>query len=260
MALNADKLEAALSDLRHKVNLVVRDECPSTNRLVAQVMDADNAPEAVLAVTGYQSEGEGRRERSWHSPRGTDVLATLGVRLREYNYELDPRFPLLASVLVARGVEEATSVYLHTKWPNDLVSGERRKTGGILIRNTSSHLAIGIGINVNSQRTDYPDEIRWRVGTISEIAGRQFDLTQLTGAIVSELLLHFAGKHPFTTDELIDEWLSRSLTIGEPLMLHRDGKLVEVTPLRLVRESGELVVQESDGSETVLSSADAIEY
>lgn len=260
MAINADKLAAALSGLHRKVRLILRDECSSTNRLVAQAMDTENAPEAVLAVTGYQSEGEGRRERSWHSPRGTDVLATLGVRLTAYGYELDPRFPLLASVLVARGVEEATNVHLHTKWPNDLVSSERRKICGILVRNTSSHLAIGIGINVNSKRADYPDEIQWRVGTLSELTGRQLDLTRLVSEIVAELLRHFTGEHPLTTDELIGEWLDRSLTIGEPLVLHRDAKLVEVTPLRLVRETGELIVRESDGCETILSSADAIEY
>jgi len=260
MTLNAEKLEAALGGPHWKVHLIVQDECANTNQLVAQVMDADNAPQAVLAATNYQSEGEGRRERSWHSPRGTDVLATLGVRLTDYSYGLDSRFPLLASELVARGVEETASVYLHTKWPNDLVSGERRKVGGILVRNKSSHLAIGIGINVNSKRTDYPEEIQWRVGTLSEIAGRQLDLTQLTGAIVSELLRHFTGEHPLITDELMDKWLDRSLTVGEPLMLYRDGKLVEVTPLRLVRETGELIVREGDGSETVLSSADAIEF
>lgn len=260
MALNAEKLEAALRDLHRKIHLIVQDECPSTNRLVARAMDAENAPGAVLAVTGYQSEGEGRRGRSWHSPRGTDVLATLGVRLTDYGYELDPRFPLLALVLVARGVEEATGIHLHTKWPNDLVSSERRKIGGILVRNAHSHLAVGIGINVNSKRADYPDEIQWRVGTLSEITGRQLDLTHLVSEIVAELLRHFAGEHPLTTDELIGEWLDRSLTIGEPLMLHRDEKLVEVTPLRLVRETGELIVRESDGSETILSSADAIEY
>jgi len=260
MALHAEKLEAALGDLRRTVHLIVQDECPSTNELVARAMNAENAPEAVLAATNYQSEGEGRRGRSWHSPRGTDVLATLGVRLRDFGYELDPRFPLLASVLVARGVEEATRVHLHTKWPNDLVSSERRKMGGILIRNAISHLSVGIGINVNSQRTDYPEDIRWRVETLSAVAGRELDLTRLLVALVAELLRHFAGEHPLTTDELIGEWLDRSLTIGEPLVLHRGNELVEVVPLRLIRESGELVVRESDGSETILSSADAIEY
>ncbi len=260
MALHVEKLEDALSDLRQQVHLIAVDECASTNELVARAMDAENAPEAVLAVTNYQSEGQGRRGRSWHSPRGTDVLATLGVRLRDYGYELDQRFPLLASVLVARGVEETTKVHLHTKWPNDLVSSERRKIGGILVRNTSSHLAVGIGVNVNSKRADYPDEIQWRVETLSAVAGRDLDLTQLVIAIVTELLRHFAGEHPLIADELIGEWLDRSLTIGETLMLHRDAKLVEVTPLRLIRETGELVVRESDGSETILSSADAIEY
>lgn len=260
MALNAEKLEAALGDLRQQVHVIAVDECPSTNDIVAQAMDAGNAPGTVLAVTNYQSEGEGRRGRSWHSPRGTDVLATIGVRLQNYGYGLDPRFPLLASVLVAKGVEAATAVHLHTKWPNDLVSSKRRKIGGILVRNAHNHLSIGIGINVNSRRADYPDEIQWRVETLSAVAGRDLDLTQLVIAIVTELLRHFAGEHPLDTDELIAEWLNRSLTIGEPLMLHRDAKLVEVTPLRLVRETGELIVRESDGSETVLSSADAIEY
>ena len=260
MAISAEKLEAALSGLSRKVRLIARDECPSTNQLVKQAMDAENEQEAVLAVTGYQSEGEGRRGRLWHSPRGTDVLATLGVRLADFNYELDPRFPLLASVLVARGVNKASDVHLHTKWPNDLVSDERRKIGGILVRNTRSHLAIGIGVNVNGKRADYPEEIQWRVGTLSELAGRKLDLTRLTGAIIAELLLHFAGEHPLNADGLIDEWLDRSLTIGEPLLLHRDGELAEVTPLRLIRETCELIVRESDGSETLLSSADAIEY
>ncbi len=259
MVLKPERLRAALSrwpDLA----VVVRDECPSTNRIVAEIMTADDAPRAALAVTDFQSAGEGRRGRSWVGPRGTDILATLGARLSEFGYELDLRFPLMACALIARGVERESTIRLHTKWPNDLVSRERKKVGGILIRNRPSHLAIGLGINVNSAPDDYPEDIRWRVTTLSAVAGRELDRTQLLGEIANELLGHIAGEHPLDGEELMDEWLSRSLTIGEPLLLHRGEELVEVTPLRLVRETGELVVRESDGSESVLNSADTIEY
>lgn len=254
---------AVLADLigkrPRKPHIIAVRECRSTNDLVHETFADPAAPDAVLAVADYQQSGQGRQGRTWYSLEGKDVLMTLGVRLDRYQVRVDSRLPLAIAVLVARGIKQATGVQLRTKWPNDLVDREGRKVCGILIRNRTTHFAVGVGINVNSRREDYPADIRARVGTLCEVRGEEAGRAELVGAVARELLDFFEGNTGDTLESLIEQWTAHTATFALPMLLHQDGNLVEVTPLRLIAETGELVVRHKDGREETLSSAALIE-
>jgi len=254
---------AVLADLigkrPRKPHIIAVRECRSTNDLVHETFADPAAPDAVLAVADYQQSGQGRQGRTWYSLEGKDVLMTLGVRLDRYQVRVDSRLPLAIAVLVARGIKQATGVQLRTKWPNDLVDSGGRKLCGILLRNRATHFAIGIGLNVNGLPQDYPEEVRPRVATLREAAGKEFDRSTIVAALVRELFDFFEGNTGDTLESLIEQWTAHTATFALPMLLHQDGNLVEVTPLRLIAETGELVVRHKDGREETLSSAQLIE-
>lgn len=240
-------------------HIIAVRECPSTNEIVQDFFNDPAAPDAVLAVADYQQSGQGRQGRTWYSPEGKNVLMTLGVRLDRYQVRVDSRLPLAIAVLVARGIEQASGVSLLTKWPNDLVDAGGRKVGGVLLRNRATHFAIGVGVNVNSLPEDYPEEVRWRVATLRELTGEESDRSAAVAALARGLLDFFEGNTDDTLESLVEEWLASTATFTLTLTLRDGGKLTSVTPVRLIRETGELVVRKEDGTEETLSSAKLIE-
>jgi BirA family transcriptional regulator, biotin operon repressor / biotin---[acetyl-CoA-carboxylase] ligase len=178
-------------------NLVVLARTVSTNRLARTVAaefeseGLDLAPMLVLALE--QSGGRGRQGRSWSSPRGLGVYATL-VRLYAAPEPL-PSLPLLVGVGICRALAPHLPYGCRLKWPNDLLvptagvdgsgegegpgahDGERRgaresgggqaaprtgrKIGGVLIEalvhpGDGCVALIGFGVNHGQRRDELP--------------------------------------------------------------------------------------------------------
>lgn len=162
-------------------NLVVLARTVSTNLLARGVVTEfaseglDLAPMLVLALE--QSGGRGRLGRSWSSPRGSGVYATLAVPYPKP--ELLPALPLLVGVGLCRALAVHLPRGCRLKWPNDLlvptaggsgrVSGHAdpgehpgRKIGGILIEaivhpGDGCVALIGFGVNHGQRQEELPE-------------------------------------------------------------------------------------------------------
>jgi BirA family biotin operon repressor/biotin-[acetyl-CoA-carboxylase] ligase len=150
-------------------NLVVLARTVSTN-LVARGVVAefeseglDLAPMLVLAFE--QSGGRGRQGRSWSSPRGMGIYATL-TQPYETPQPL-PALPLLVGVGLCRALAPHLPGGCRLKWPNDLLvpaaAGRAgRKIGGVLIEalvqpGDGCVALIGFGVNHGHRREELPE-------------------------------------------------------------------------------------------------------
>jgi BirA family biotin operon repressor/biotin-[acetyl-CoA-carboxylase] ligase len=109
------------------------------------------APEGAVVVADHQTEGRGRRGRTWWSEPGGSLLFSVVLRPARPPRELG-LLSTTVGVACARGIENLAPVRVGLKWPNDLMVGGR-KLGGILVetRVSESNVIIavaGIGINV----------------------------------------------------------------------------------------------------------------
>jgi biotin-(acetyl-CoA carboxylase) ligase len=104
-------------------NLVVVARTVSTNllaRAVAVEYESEGLDLAPMLVVAFeQSGGRGRQGRSWSSPRGLGVYATL-ARLYAAA-ELLPALPLLVGVGLCRALAPHLPHGCRLKWPNDLL-------------------------------------------------------------------------------------------------------------------------------------------
>ncbi len=121
--------------------LITLETVDSTNREALRRI-AGGAPHFTVIRAHTQTDGRGRRGRSWDSPPG-NLYATLIVRPAR-----DAALGQLAFV-AALGVGMALEAYapVRFKWPNDLML-DGRKLGGILIEAEHGAAAIGIGVNL----------------------------------------------------------------------------------------------------------------
>jgi BirA family biotin operon repressor/biotin-[acetyl-CoA-carboxylase] ligase len=154
----------------------------STNDVVASLAER-GADEGVVAAAEMQTAGRGRIGRTWMSPPGAGVYASVLFRPPA---DVAPLLTLAAGVAMAEGIAGATGLVVDLKWPNDLVIG-RRKLGGILAeagtpQGGPPHVVVGFGINVLPAAL--PAEIADRATSIEAELGRPVD----RGAVLAECL------------------------------------------------------------------------
>lgn len=137
-----------------------KDITASTNLDVKKLLE-DGAKEGVLVVGGQQTQGRGRRGRSWQSPPDTNIYMSLGLR-PDYQPDLAPMVTLIQALAVAKAVQDVCDLQVEIKWPNDVVI-HGRKICGILTEMSAEtgyiqYVVIGTGINVNIR--EFPEDIR----------------------------------------------------------------------------------------------------
>jgi len=153
-------LKALASRLENFESLAMIRKVISTNaigrRVMIECIDGDlPLPKAVI-VAREQTGGRGRGERTWHSPDGTGIYATI---LHARPLDEVALFPLEIAVGLATFLRETWSVDARVKWPNDVLVGGS-KIAGILIEGRNhdgeSYLVVGIGLNVLTLGPDAP--------------------------------------------------------------------------------------------------------
>jgi BirA family biotin operon repressor/biotin-[acetyl-CoA-carboxylase] ligase len=108
---------------------------------VARRIAATGAPHGTLVTAAEQTAGRGRQGRSWISPPGGALLASLVLR------RLDPLLSLRAGLAVADVAGPAARV----KWPNDVLL-DGHKLAGVLVegRPQEGWAVLGIGVNLDA--------------------------------------------------------------------------------------------------------------
>lgn len=171
----------------------LHEHLDSTNRTAVALAQA-GAEHGTLVLADAQTAGRGRMARPWFSPPGINLYGSLIVRTTmsaARTAEWLSWLPLMTALGAAEAIEIVGSARIAVKWPNDLLINER-KVGGILCESGTSagsgpFQIIGIGINVNGARNDFPEELRETATTIREETGSLIDRNRLVGQVLHEL-------------------------------------------------------------------------
>jgi len=223
----------------------------STNDRAQQLL-ADAATDGVVVVADTQTAGRGRRGRGWLSPPGRSLAASAAIRPALGAHDA---WQLSLGAALATATACDPIVELGLKWPNDLVAGDGRKVGGILIEtmvedDRLSGAVIGVGINVDWRRSEMPVEIRDTATSLLDLSGAGVEkvalLARLLDALSDEVLAIERGASP------LERYRRRCVTLGaEVTVATADatvvGRAVDLDP------AGALVVDASDGRHVLAS-------
>jgi BirA family biotin operon repressor/biotin-[acetyl-CoA-carboxylase] ligase len=232
----------------------------STNNYAKKIA-YEGCDEGTVVVADCQTAGRGRLGRAWDSAGGKGIWMSVVLKpsIAPENVQI---ITLAASVAVARAIAGTCGIRTGIKWPNDIVL-DGKKVCGILTEMNSemervNFLVLGIGINVNHEEGDFPDEIKDRATSLKCYAdsgreaskkeghGSVFPRSQIIGRILLELEEMYSKINKGFTDEIIDEWRSYSATLGRKVKITgRDGEY-EGTAKDVTRD-GKLVVDCTDG-------------
>jgi BirA family biotin operon repressor/biotin-[acetyl-CoA-carboxylase] ligase len=155
--------------------ILLVESCSSTNDL-ANMKALQGEEEGTVIIAERQTEGRGTKGRKWFSIRNKGLYLSLILRPPRRDLSL---LPLVFGLAVKDALFEAESLSVHLKWPNDLVHAGK-KLGGILceasfIGNEISHVILGIGINMNHEQDDFPEEFRPQATSLKILLKKTID-------------------------------------------------------------------------------------
>jgi BirA family biotin operon repressor/biotin-[acetyl-CoA-carboxylase] ligase len=208
--------------------IVVFEQTSSTNDLVARMAKTQRG-EGLVVFAESQTKGRGRHGRAWASPRGKGLW--FSVLLRP-NLPLSsaPRITVAASIAVARAIRKASKLDGRIKWPND-VTVNGRKVAGILTELSAEgdeilSAILGIGIDVNCRREDFPSEVAAIATSVELEAGRTFNRPALAAEILRVLDdAYLTAQMDF--DSIIAEWARLCTTLGKQVVVTMGKRRIE---------------------------------
>lgn len=244
--------EAILAEMHAKnlnaiFALEVHDNLPSTNSYLMQTLpEKGQTPRCIVA--NLQTQGRGRRGRTWASQLGGSLTFSILWRFQNGAATLSG-LSLAVGVALARTLHQFGLTKAQLKWPNDIVvknADHVEKLAGILIElqgdmEGPTHAVIGVGMNLHLSHA-----------LKTEIDQPATDLNSLQADInPNHFLAHFLHhtaeiftqfeQHGFAP--LRDEWNSLHAFHAQPVkMLHPNGSETVGTVFN-VAEDGVLLVQ-----------------
>lgn len=192
------------------------NECASTNAQLKKVLESGQENWGVILSTSHQKSGRGRHEGSWHSPKG-NIAMSLALPLfpeKHLSYQLN----LVAALSLTKILRAHGFAACELKWPNDVLI-RNLKVAGILSEICGNTAIVGIGINLNSTRSDFPFELQDRLTTLRDERG--------SSLVEEKLITDFL--HGFHSDLLVyyQNGLSALKTEIDSVLAHV-GKIVTV--------------------------------
>lgn len=209
----------------------------------------EGAPHGTLVVADEQTQGRGRRGRSWQSPKGTNISMTLILRP-----DLEPaRASMLTIVMglsVAQGLKELLKLPVQIKWPNDAVLNGH-KLCGILTEMSAqidyiNYVVVGTGINVNLP--EVPEELKDIATSLLIETGHRVNRAEVIGAVLRAFARNYESF-------LAAGDLTGLLNAYNEILANRDRQVRVLDPKEPyegvalgINARGELLVKKADGS------------
>ncbi|MFN4112104.1 MAG: biotin--[acetyl-CoA-carboxylase] ligase [Ignavibacteria bacterium] len=213
------------------------EEIDSTNNYLKNLISKDRT----LVIADYQSAGRGRFNRKWISKKGENLMFSLGFE--NFQLTLVNKLNFLCSVTIAKAIEKLFDVSVEIKWPNDLLL-DTKKFCGVLIENTiesSGMVNVIIGIGINCNQTEFPEEISNRATSLKLIIGNEINREKLLARITDDFANNW-NKFINQPDYFYNEYKSKCFSIGKRISILFDNK-VFTGNFSDITENGELILK-----------------
>jgi len=211
--------------------------------------------EGAIVLSEMQNSGRGRISRSWFSPAGKGIWLSLVLRPPFHPYDA-PKCTLMAAVAVTKAIRRVTQVKCGIKWPNDILY-EGKKLVGILTEMNAemdviNYIVIGMGINVNIERQEFPEELKKIATSLSLASGQLVARLSLLQEILIELEREYNNVIQHGFSPVLDDWRELSVTLGQTVDVLGGSKQFSGLAVDIDND-GALLVQTKDGIEKIIA-------
>ena len=189
----------------------------------------------ILISCSEQTQGIGRRGNSWDSyPNSLAMSFTFKPNA---NASLTP---LEIGLITIEFFKKKLNIDLALKWPNDIMTIDGKKCGGILCQYIdNSTVVVGLGINLGRIETPKSSNYRHGLGSVDQnLELKEFDQEQISKELYSTLL----SKRFTSSEDLKMAFNKHCLHMNVDVFIFEDGK-DNIGIFRGIGNNGEALVE-----------------
>ena len=173
------------------MNIIKLDAIDSTNSYLKKIILEKDISDYTIVTANFQTEGKGQLGYMWESEDSKNLLCS--IYKKDLGIKVEDQFVLsmLVSLSIIRTLEKLNLPKLYIKWPNDIMS-DNKKICGILVenmvkQNSIKESVIGIGLNVNQNTfKNLPNAT-----SIKKIKGVVLNIDELLNDLVNNIKKQF---------------------------------------------------------------------
>jgi len=255
--ITADEIRLGLTTNFIGKNIHYEESVESTQKIAHRLSNEDE-PEGTIIIAEEQRSGKGRMDRTWHSPKYTGIWMSLIIRP---NIPLTkaPQLTLLTAVAIVQAMEEETGLQPEIKWPNDVLLNGKKVTGILTELQAEADrihsIIIGIGINVNQKKEDFPSELQEKASSLFIEKGEVIS----RAGLIKSFFKHFEKLYLLYLDQGFFPikllWEGYAVSIGKILKARTLTNVIEGKALGITDE-GVLKLEDETGFVHHIYSAD----
>lgn len=201
--------------------------CDSTQDLLKEQLSLPG-PDELTVSCEHQKSGHGRGSNLWEDSPGT-ICLSMTVKPHQR-----VTFTSLEISLLIQHFFSLKGKDIKVKWPNDLISADGKKCGGILIQNYGPHFMAGIGVNLFKTNSHY--------GGIYETS---FPIEKKNWA--RELSSYIRNNRYNSTEKLITDWINCCSHLNQEVRIS-EGEQQTAGVFIGLGPYGEAVLENSQGT------------
>lgn len=250
--MTVDSIRNYLPSKYQDIHVHIFDTIDSTNTYARTLVDA---PHGTVIIARQQTGGKGRLGRSFHSPEDGIYMSII------IKPDFDPGKMTLvtpaAAVAVCNAISSVCNQNAAIKWVNDIYIDNLKVCGilteGVTDYETGTISSIVIGIGINTDVNNFPEEL----STIAGAVTGDYVKSELAAAVITETLELIEA---IEDKNLINKYKEKSLVLGKNVQVFKGAykkSPEEDLPSRSAKvldidENGGLVVIYSDGTRETL--------
>ncbi|RSC93925.1 biotin--[acetyl-CoA-carboxylase] ligase [Tenacibaculum singaporense] len=216
----------------------------STNTFLKNMVSKVVVDDFTVVVAKTQTKGRGQMNSEWVVEEGKNLTFSVFSRFTDLDVENHKYLNFCISLSVYEALKELDLPSLSIKWPNDILSGNK-KLGGILIENTlkgskivSSVVGIGINVNQDSFSKSLPN-----ASSVKKILGKEFNLEILLESILMRLKNYHTILERKEYSLLEEAYLKRLYKKNVPTMFKNSQNILFMGKIIGVSKSGNLQIE-----------------
>lgn len=228
-------------------------EMDSTNTQAKRLGEHD-AANGTVVIAERQTAGKGRRGKSWISPAGNCYFSIL---LRpDVVVDRASIITLVSAMALAKAIKQVTSLDTMIKWPNDVIANGKKLCGILTESSTDleyiNYVVVGIGVNAN--QTDFPEEIKDMASSICLETGQKVNRAELLGTFLN-VFEEYYGTFLETEDlsKLSEEYNHLLVNRGKEVKIIEKEQERILTAIGIDNKGGLIVENDCGQRETIIS-------
>ncbi len=230
------------------MKIIKLDAIDSTNSYLKKLLTKESLDDLTVVISKHQTKGKGRNGNIWANDASLNLAFSIYKRFNSLNINNKFILNLISSIAVFNLLSENKLNKLTIKWPNDIMS-ENKKISGILIENSVkgnfiNHSVIGVGVNVNQRKfKNLPNATSMFIQT-----GREFSLDTLAsrlGEIFCKKFLQYEKNEGALLKYYNNQLFLKNTDSN---FITKDGKRFSGKISR-INKNGELVIMKADNRE-----------